>query len=120
MTYKEIQAFEKSQCKENNEALNIGDTVIVHKMIIEGKKQRIQKFQGTIIKSKGSLSRLSVTIRKVIDGIGVEKTFLVHSPLVSKIDILQRAKVRRKKLYYLRDRVGIKANRLKVKSDKTK
>ena len=86
-------------------------------VIMEGKKQRVQRFQGTVIKIKGSLSRKTFTVRKIIDGVGVEKSFLLHSPLVPKVEVLKRAKVRRAKLYYLRDRVGAKANRLKVKDD---
>ncbi|MAQ63896.1 MAG: 50S ribosomal protein L19 [Rickettsiales bacterium] len=120
MTNKEIQEFEKSQCKENVPSIKVGDSVIVHKVIMEGKKQRTQRFQGTVIKKKGSLSRESFTVRKIIDGVGVEKTFLLHSPLVPKVDILKEAKIRRAKLYYLRDRVGAKANRLKVKADNKK
>ena len=118
MTNKEIQEFEKSQCKENVPSIKVGDSVIVHKVIMEGKKQRTQRFQGTVIKKKGSLSRESFTVRKIVDGVGVEKTFLIHSPLVPKVEIIQQSKVRRAKLYYLRDRVGAKANRLKVKAAK--
>ena len=117
MTHTEIQNFEKQQCKDNTPDIQVGDTVVVHKVIVEGKKQRTQRFQGTVIKMKGSLSRRSFTVRKIIDSIGVEKTFLIHSPLVPKVEILKRSKIRRAKLYYLRDRVGAKANRLKVKED---
>ncbi len=115
MTSKEIRKFEQSQCKEDATKVSIGDTVIVHKVIMEGKKQRVQRFQGTVIKKKGSLSRESFTVRKIIDGVGVEKTFLLHSPLVPKVEVIQHAQVRRSKLYYLRGRIGAKANRLKVK-----
>ena len=115
MTNKDVREFEKSQCKETVTKIGVGDSVIVHKVIMEGKKQRTQRFQGTVIKKKGSLSRESFTVRKIVDGVGVEKTFLLHSPLVPKVEILQQAKVRRSKLYYLRSRVGAKANRLKVK-----
>lgn len=117
MTHQLIQDFEKSQCKESAPNVNVGDTVIVHKIIVEGKKQRTQRFQGTVIKLKGSSSRKSFTVRKIMDGTGIEKTFLLHSPLVPKVEILKRAKVRKAKLYYLRDRVGAKANRLKVKEE---
>ena len=111
-----IDEFEKSQMKDKVEDVRVGDIVVVHKVIVEGKKQRVQRFQGTVIKLKGSLSRKSFTVRKIMDGIGVEKTFLLHSKLVEKVDIVKRSKVRQAKLYYLRDRVGAKANRLKVKS----
>ena len=118
MTENIIEKIEKNQCKETAADIRIGDTVVVHKVIMEGKKERIQKFQGTVIKIQGSLSRRSFTVRKIIDSKGVEKTFLLHSPLVPKIEIIQQAKIRRAKLYYLRDRVGAKANRLKVKEKK--
>ena len=110
-----IQEFEKSQLKEDAPDLNIGDTVCVSKMIVEGQKQRIQKFEGSIIKLQGSGSRKSFTVRKVIGGVGVEKSYLLHSPLVPKVEIIKRSKVRRAKLYYLRDRIGSKATRLKAR-----
>ena len=110
-----ITEIEKAQLKENVPDIHVGDIVVVSKSIIEGKKKRIQKFKGTIIKIQGSLSNKSFTVRKIIDGEGVEKSFLLHSPLVKEIEISQRSKVRRSKLYYLRDRVGAKANRLKVR-----
>jgi len=118
MKNKYIDAFEKSQLKKDVPQFNIGDTVIVHKVIVEGKKQRTQRFQGTVIKRQGSLSRQSFTVRKTISGVGVEKLFLLHSPLVLKVEVIKKASVRRAKLYYLRDRVGAKANRLKVKVEK--
>tara|TARA_B100001989_G_scaffold112887_1_gene79178 strand:- start:1284 stop:1871 length:588 start_codon:yes stop_codon:yes gene_type:complete len=117
MTNSYITQLEKKQMKPEYTNVEVGDIVVVHKMIVEGKKQRVQRFKGTVIKIKGSLSRTSFTVRKVIDGIGVEKTFLLHSPLVPKIEVEKRSKVRRAKLYYLRDRIGSKANRLKVKVD---
>ena len=120
MTDSYITRFEKSQMKDKVADVQVGDLVVVHKVIMEGKKERIQRFQGSIIKIKGSNSRKSFTVRKIIDGVGVEKTFLLHSQLVPKVEILQRSKVRRAKLYYLRDRVGAKANRLKVKEESEK
>ena len=111
---KEIQEIEKSQMKKNPPSIKIGDIVIVSKTIVEGKKKRTQRFEGTVIKMKGELSRKNFTVRKILDGIGVEKTFLLHSPLVTDVKRIQRSKVRRAKLYYLRDRVGSKANRLKA------
>ena len=110
-----IEQFEKTQMKENPADIHVGDTVIVHKIIVEGKKKRTQRFQGTVIKKQGSLSRASFTVRKIVEGVGVEKLFLLHSPLVPKIEIVKRSKVRRAKLYYLRKRIGARANRLKVK-----
>ena len=114
-----IREFEQTQLKEKVEDVQVGDTVAVHKMIVEGKKKRIQRFEGTVIKMRGSLSRKNITVRRIVDGIGVEQTFLLHSPLLEKVVIKKRAKVRRAKLYYLRDRIGSKANRLKVRQEKT-
>tara|TARA_B100001113_G_C21041128_1_gene592396 strand:- start:215 stop:568 length:354 start_codon:yes stop_codon:yes gene_type:complete len=108
-----IVEFEKTQMKKNLPSVKVGDILIVSKIIKEGKKQRTQRFQGTVIKMKGSNSRQSITVRKIMDGVGVEKSFLLHSPLVSNIELIQRSKVRRAKLYYLRHRIGAKANRLK-------
>jgi large subunit ribosomal protein L19 len=118
MTSPIIQEIEKNQCKTELPTVEIGDTVVVHKIIIEGKKQRVQKIQGTVIKISGTSSRLSFTVRKIVQGEGVETTFLTHSTLVEKVEIIQRAKVRRAKLYYLRDKVGAKNNRLKVRKEK--
>lgn len=112
---KHIIEFEKSQEKADIPQIDIGDMLRISKVIVEGKKQRIQKFEGTVIKIQGTSSRKSITVRKVIDSIGVEKTFLLHSPLVPEIKTLKKSKVRRAKLYYLRDRVGAKANRLKAR-----
>ena len=120
MSQEYIREFEKKQEKETVPDIQIGDSVVVHKVIVEGKKERIQKFKGTVIKKKGSSSRSSFTVRKIIDGVGVEKTFLLHSSLVPTVEVIKRARVRRAKLYYLRDRVGAKANRLKVREDDKK
>jgi large subunit ribosomal protein L19 len=110
-----IEAIEKEQMKESLPELNVGDTVRVSKTIVEGKKKRTQKFEGTIVKIQGSNASKSITIRKIMDKIGVEKAYLLHSPLLTNIEIIQRSKVRRSRLFYLRERVGAKANRLKVK-----
>ena len=110
-----IDQLEKKAMKESLPSYSVGDTVVVSQQIVEGKKSRIQKFEGTVIKTQGSLSRESITVRKVIDSIGVEKTFLLHSSMVDNVNIKQRSRVRRSKLYYLRDRLGSKATRLKVK-----
>jgi large subunit ribosomal protein L19 len=111
-----IDEFEKKQQKENLPEINVGDTIRVSKTIVEGKKQRTQKFEGSVVRLTGSSSRASVVIRKIIGGVGVEKTYLLHSPLLTNIEIIQRSIVRRARLYYLRDRVGAKANRLKAKT----
>lgn len=110
-----IEEIEKKQMKKNLPTYRPGDTVRVSKVIVEGKKERIQKYEGVIIQTKGERSRQSITVRKIVDKIGVEKSFLIHSELVPKIEILQQGKVRRAKLFYLRDRIGIKARRIKAK-----
>ena len=101
-----IKALTNEQLKSEVPELNIGDTVRVHNRIKEGNKERTQMFEGTIIAIKGSGISESFTVRRVSYGIGVEKTFPVHSPNVEKVDIIRSGKVRRAKLYYLRDRAG--------------
>mgnify|MGYP000206043316 CR=1 FL=1 len=109
-----IHKLETEQMKSDLPTLNVGDTVEVSKEILEGKKKRIQKYEGLIIKKHGIRSRQSVTVRKISNGVGVEKTFLIHSPLVVDIKVKSRGKVRRSKLFYLRDRIGKKATRVKL------
>ena len=109
-----IKAIENEQLRENKLVLNIGDTVKVHAKIKEGNKERIQVFEGTIIKKQGGGANETFTVRRVAYGVGVEKTFLVNSPKVEKVEIVRAGKVRRAKLYYLRDRVG-KATKVKEK-----
>jgi large subunit ribosomal protein L19 len=91
-----------------------GDTVKVHVRVVEGSRERIQIFQGVVISRKGGGTRETFTVRKISFGIGVERTFPLHSPIIFKIDIVSRGKVRRAKLYYLRERVG-KAAKVKEK-----
>ena len=86
-----------------------GDTVKVHVQIVEGGRERVQVFQGVVIARRGASSRESFTVRKVSFGVGVERTFPLHSPVIAKIEVLSRGDVRRAKLYYLRERVGKKA-----------
>jgi large subunit ribosomal protein L19 len=83
-----------------------GDTLRVHVRVVEGNRERVQVFQGVVIRRKGSGSRETFTVRKVSFGVGVERTFPVHSPVVARIEVVSRGHVRRAKLYYLRDRVG--------------
>ena len=111
-----IKAIENEQLRANPLELNIGDTVKVHVKIKEGNRERIQVFEGTIIKRQRGGSNETFTVRRVAYGTGVERTFLVNSPKVEKVEIVRHGKVRRAKLYYLRDRVG-KAT--KVKEDIT-
>ena len=101
-----IREIENEQLKENAPELNVGDTVKVHGKIKEGNRERIQIFEGTIIKVQGTGARATFTVRKNSNGVGVEKTWPVHSPLVEKVEIVRKGKVRRAKLTYLRGRVG--------------
>jgi large subunit ribosomal protein L19 len=101
-----IKALTNEQLKSEVPELNIGDTVRVHNKIKEGNKERIQMFEGTIIAKRGGGISATFTVRRVSYGIGVEKTFPIHSPNVEKVDIIRSGKVRRAKLYYLRDRAG--------------
>lgn len=101
-----IQAFVSEQMKTELPEIRIGDTVRVHNKIKEGEKERIQMFEGTVIaKRNGGISE-TFTVRRIAYGVGVEKTFPIHSPNVVKVDVVRVAKVRRAKLFYLRDRVG--------------
>lgn len=103
------------QLKEDAPQIGIGDTVKVHVRIVEGSRERIQVFQGVVIAQDGSGINESFTVRRIAShGIGVERKFLVHSPRVSKVDVVRHAKVRRAKLYFLRGRTG-KSARLKEK-----
>jgi len=107
-----IEKLTQPQLKENAVNFGIGDTVRVHAKIKEGTRERIQVFEGTVIALKhGGISE-TVTLRRVSYGVGVEKTFPVHSPNVAKFEVVRRGKVRRAKLYYLRGRVG-KASKVK-------
>ena len=109
-----IRAIEQQQIREDLPAFQVGDLVKVHYRIIEGTRERIQVFEGRIIRRHGASNRETFTVRKVSFSVGVERTFPVHSPKIDKIEIVSRGKVRRSKLYFLRDRVG-KATRLKEK-----
>ena len=109
-----IKAVTGEQINENRFELNIGDTVKVHAKIKEGNRERIQVFEGTIIAKRGTGISATFKVRRVAYGVGVEKTFLVNSPNVEKVEIVRKGKVRRAKLFYLRDRVG-KAARVKQK-----
>ena len=101
-----LKAFTKEQLKTEVPVLNVGDTVKVHNKIKEGTRERIQIFEGTIIAKHGGGISETFTVRRVSFGVGVEKTFPVHSPNVDKVEIVRVGKVRRAKLFYLRDRVG--------------
>ena len=107
-----IKSIEHEQLKNKIPELKVGDTVRVHQRIKEGNRERIQVFEGTIIKKQGGGVNATFTVRKIAYGVGVEKTFLVHSPMVEKVELVRVGKARRAKLYYLRDRVG-KASKTK-------
>ena len=101
-----INAIEKKKKKEEIVPFKVGDTVNVHLKIKEGNKERIQVFTGTVIKRQNSGLNETFTVRKISYGVGVEKTFPTHSPKIEKIEVKRAGKVRRARLYYLRDRVG--------------
>ena len=101
-----IKNIEAAQLKESVPSFNVGDTVKVYNKIKEGNRERIQIFEGTVIKRQNGGSRETFTVRKNSNGIGVEKTWPVHSPSVDNVEVVRKGKVRRAKLNYLRDRVG--------------
>jgi len=101
-----IDAFVREQLKENVPSFNVGDTIRVHNKIKEGTRERIQMYEGTVIAKHGGGISETFTVRRVAYGCGVEKTFPLHSPHVVAVDVIRHGKVRRAKLYYLRDRVG--------------
>ena len=104
-----IREIEAEQLKSEVDEFNVGDTVRVYGKIKEGNRERIQVFEGIVLKRQGGSSRETFTVRKTSGGIGVEKTWPVHSPNVERIEVVRRGKVRRAKLNYLRGRIGKKA-----------
>ncbi len=111
-----MQKIEQEQLRDDHPQINPGDTVKVHVQVIEGNRTRTQVFQGAVIAMRGDGIRESFTVRKLSFGVGVERTFPAHSPIIEKIEVVARGDVRRAKLYYLRDRVG-KAAKIKEKRD---
>jgi len=109
-----IKSIEHEQLKNKIPALKVGDTIKVHQRIKEGNRERIQVFEGIIIKKQGGGVNASFTVRRVAYGVGVEKTFLINSPMVEKVEVVRVGKARRARLFYLRDRVGKSA---KTKED---
>ncbi|MGD8190177.1 50S ribosomal protein L19 [Brevibacillus ginsengisoli] len=107
-----IRELEKEQLKQDLPAFRPGDTVRVHVKVIEGQRERIQLFEGVVIRRRGTGVSETFTVRKISYSVGVERTFLLHTPKIDKIEIVRHGRVRRAKLYYLRDRVG-KAARIK-------
>jgi large subunit ribosomal protein L19 len=111
-----IAELERSQLKESVPQFRAGDNVKVFAKVTEGGKERIQMFEGVVIARRGTLSRTSFTVRKISHQIGVERTFLLHSPRIDRVEVVRRGKVRRAKLYYLRGVIGKKA---RIKEDRT-
>lgn len=109
-----IRALEQQQIKRGLPDFRVGDRVKVHYRIIEGNKERIQVFEGDVIRRHGAMNRETFTVRKLSGGIGVERTFPVHSPKIDKVEIIRHGAVRRAKLYYLRKKIG-KAARIREK-----
>lgn len=109
-----IQSLEKAQFKSDIPSFRVGDTIRVHAKVVEGDKERIQVFEGVVIGRQGSGAREVIRVRKLSYGVGVERLFPLHSPMIDKIELAKEGKVRRAKLYYLRELRG-KASRIKEK-----
>lgn len=107
-----IRAIEKEQMRKDIPQFNVGDTVRVYVKVVEGSRERLQAFEGTVIQKRHGGIRETFTVRRVSYGVGVERVFPVHSPKIDRIEVIRRGKVRRAKLFYLRDRVG-KASKVK-------
>ena len=108
--------IDRDSLRDDIPEFRAGDTVKVHVRVVEGTRERVQVFQGAVIRRQGTGVQETFTVRKVSFGVGVERTFPVHSPILAKIEVVTRGDVRRAKLYYLRDRVG-KAAKIKEKRD---
>lgn len=111
-----IKSFEQEQLKESIPAFNVGDTLKVHVRIKEGNRERVQIFEGIVIKRQGGSNRETFTVRKIAYGVGCERTFPLHTPKIEQIEVIRRGKVRRAKLFYLRERTG-KATKVKEKKN---
>ncbi len=110
-----LKAFTNEQIKKELPAFNTGDTVKVHVKIKEGNRERVQVYEGIVIKRQGGGVAETFTVRRISYGVGVERTFPVNSPKIEKIDVVRRGKVRRARIYYLRDRIGKAAFKVKEK-----
>ena len=111
------ELVEQDQLRDNIPDFDAGDTVKVHVKVVEGNRERVQVFEGVVIARRGESIRETFTVRKLSFGVGVERCFPLHSPIIEKIEVVTRGDVRRAKLYYLRDRVG-KAAKVKEKRDR--
>jgi len=107
-----IEEIEKGQMKKNVPNFKVGDTVKVYSKIVEGGKERVQGFEGIVIKYGGGGVRKNFTVRKLVQGVGVERTFPVHSPRLERVELVKSGKVRRAKLFYLRKRIGGQATKV--------
>ncbi|HEX2153532.1 MAG TPA: 50S ribosomal protein L19 [Acidimicrobiia bacterium] len=112
----DLQLLENAQLRDDLPDFRAGDTVKVHVRVVEGGRERIQIFEGVVIARNGGGAKASFTVRKISFGVGVERVFPLHSPIIDKIEVTRRGDVRRSKLYYLRDRVG-KSARIKERRD---
>jgi large subunit ribosomal protein L19 len=112
-----INSIEAEQLKTDLPVIHVGDTVKVGVKIVEGGKERIQPYEGVVIAKRNGGINETITVRRIFQGVGVERVFLIHSPRIASIKIIRRGKVRRAKLYYLRDRVG-KATRVQQRFDR--
>ena len=112
-----IKQIEAEQLKSDIPQFNVGDTIRVYAKVVEGSKERIQMFEGIVIKKQNGGARETFTVRRIASGVGVEKTFPIHSPLVEKIEVVTRGKVRRARLHYMRARTG-KSAKIKSKEEK--
>ena len=113
MMHQIIMALEREQMRHDLPKFKSGDTVRVHAKVVEGGKERIQVFEGLVIRRSGGGTRETFTVRKISSGIGVERTFLVHSPRIDKLEVIRHGYVRRARLYYLRDKIGKAATRVR-------
>ncbi len=104
-----IKNIEAAEMKESVSEFSVGDTVKVYAKIKEGTRERVQVFEGTVLKKQGGSNRATFTVRKTSNGVGVERTWPLHSPHIEKVEVIRKGKVRRAKLFYLRDRIGKRA-----------
>lgn len=111
-----IHELEREQMKKGVPELRPGDTVRVHAKVVEGTRERVQVFEGLVIRISGGSTNRTVTVRRIAHGVGVERTFLVHSPRIEKIDVVRHGQVRQGRLYYLRGKIG-KAARIRERRD---
>jgi large subunit ribosomal protein L19 len=112
-----IDVVERPHLRDDLPDFRPGDTVRVHVRVVEGERERVQVFEGIVIRRRGSKLSETFTVRKISFGVGVERTFPVHSPMLAKIDVVTRGRVRRAKLYYLRSRVGRRATKIKERRE---